>query len=240
MNPALTEAVTESELPITVTLGEKEYPLSFPLHACSLYQQATAKLDRGRREARGPMTADEIAGLREQRRLALGASDTLQDQIRALPEGTAHADMLAHYWDLIGEALTLQKRLDEEGGRGDSLFQEANWFKISPDDPERLVLALWAGLHREQANGNPLAEPKWTSPFTVPQLRKLVDPSNSDEVLDAISRALRAYAVKKKQNQISRAPAIPGNTSLTETTTTAETSPSESPSSGPLPASTLA
>ena len=109
-------------------------------------------------------------------------------------------------------------------------FWKANWFKINSDDPERVVLALWAGLHQ------PGDESKWAAPFTVHQLHKLVDPSNAEEIIDAISKALRVYAVKKKQRQMMGSPS-PANGSSAPTMTTTS-SPSESPNSGPLPAST--
>lgn len=206
MNAVLEETVT-GESPVEITLGGKQYPLAFPLHACALYQAETARLDRARRAERGALKPEEIAELKQQRREHLRQSDAVQDEIAALAPGTPHEEKLERFYELLGEAMLIKSRLDEDGGRGDSLFLEGNWFKINSEDLERIVLALWAGLHHEQDRELGMRiEPKWVTPFTLGQLRKLVDPSNAEEIIDAIGRALRAYAVKKKRGLTSPNP----------------------------------
>lgn len=239
MNEVLQETVT-GESPVTVTLGAKDYLLAFPLHACALYQRETAKLDRARSAERGALTAEEIRDFKEQRRILLRQADAVQDEIAALPKGAPHADKLDAFYELLGEAMLIKNRLDENGGRGDSLFLEGNWFKITTDDPERIVLALWAGLHCEQDRqmGMPV-EPKWVPQLSVAQLRRLVDPSNAEEMIDAIGRALRAYAVKKKRSLISPNPGESANASAAATMTEPTSpTPLAFPGSGASPAST--
>lgn len=252
MNAILEEALTGDE-PVTVTLGGKEYPLAFPLHACALYQAETAKLDRARRAAHGPLTPAVRQALKKQRRELLRQSDALQEEIAELsripsPESQADdpgeeenspavleeiANKTEQFYELLGEAMRAKNQLEEDAARGDSLFFEGNWFKITSDDPERVVLALWAGLHAPVNSIAPNQDPKWLSPFTVGQLQKLVDPSNAEEVIEAISKALQLYSVKKKQRQTASRANGNGATKIRTMP-----SPSESPSSGPSPAST--
>ena len=185
-----------------VTLGGKQYALAFPLHACALYQKETAKLDRARSREKGALTAAEICTVKEQRRQVLRQADAMREQLAALSEDEdpkANAIAEKEFYELLGEAVLLKSRLDEDAGRGDSLFLEANSFKINSDDQERVVLALWAGLHQPEESAD---EAKWLAPFTVHQLHKLVDPANAEEIIEAISKALRVYSVKKKQRQM--------------------------------------
>ena len=214
MNQVLEQTLTGAE-PVTVNLGGKAYPLAFPLHACALYQAETVKLDRARRAAHGALTAALRQELKARRWDLLRQTDPLQEQLAALAalekeraltaeERTRLTEITEQYYELLGEAMAARNRLDEDAARGDSLFLEANWFKINSDDPERVVLALWAGLHQPVASGQLSVarnQDEWSSPFTVQQLRHLLDPSNAEEIIDAISQALRVYAVKKKQRQ---------------------------------------
>lgn len=227
MNEVLQEAVT-GESAVLVTLGEKEYPLAFPLHACALYQRETAKLDRARRTERGALKPAETHALKEQRSELLRQADAAQTEIEDLP-ASAQAEKLERFYELLNDAMAIKNLLDEDSARGDSLFLEANWFKVTTDDPDRVVLALWAGLHQtEEFPGR--MEPKWVAPFTLLQLRKLVDPSNAEEMIDAIGKALRVYAVKKKQRRLAASGAL-----LTMKAPPSTENPSPSPDSGPSP-----
>lgn len=229
MNEVLQETVT-GESAVLINLGEKEYPLAFPLHACALYQRETAKLDRARRSENGRLTAAERQQIKEQRRELLRQADEVEGEIRKLPpDAPVPSEQMDQFWELAGEATALKNQMDEDAAKGDSLFLEASWFKINSDDPDRVVLALWAGLHQPRESLSPSGPVAWVSPFTVAQLRRLVDPSNAEEVVEAIGKALRAYAVKKKVRRLAA--------SRSTTNAPATENPPASPNSGPSPES---
>ena len=81
MNQVLEQTLTGEE-PVTVTLGGKEYPLAFPLHACALYQAETAKLDRARRAAHGALTSALRQELKTRRRELLRQTDPAAGRAR--------------------------------------------------------------------------------------------------------------------------------------------------------------
>lgn len=171
---------------ISITLGDKTYPIGFPIYAVAVYKQETAKLNcRRAREAaeagRPRLTADETREMRKAYRKAV-----------AELEGKDAAEFTA----IMEEIIEMRARLDEEAGTGDSLFQLVNWWKIHEADPERVLLALWSGLHQEEGD-------TWRPPLSIAQLRKLVDARNIGYVLTTITKALSAYMprVEKKKEE---------------------------------------
>src|SRR5579872_4493375 len=158
--------------PISVRLQEKDYPLAFPVYAVTLYRQETAKLNCSRAKVaieagRPKLTPAEMREMRsEYRKVA------------------ADLDNRETFNDRMEELVAIRARLDEEAGSGDSLFLIVNWWKIRAEDPERIVLALWCGLHQENEDG------KWQAPFTLAQLNHLVDFSNVAGICHAITEAL--------------------------------------------------
>lgn len=189
MNQILQQELTGT--PVTVSLGGAEYPLAFPIYACMLYKQETAKLDRARRDSKPRLTPVEIKELKQQRRELLQLADDVKPE---LSDGTTPedaAEQIADFYQLIGDAMEISTRLDENRAAGDSLFLEANWIKINTGDPERLVLALWAGLHYS-------VDDEWKAPFSLKELNSLVDPANAEDIVEVIGKALRVYSAKKK------------------------------------------
>lgn len=169
--------------PVTVSLGGKDYELAYSIFAVSLYKQETAKLNvRRAKEAqdagRAKLSPAEVRELR-----------TRYNRLIDERQGKSNAELAVLHEELVG----LRVQLDEEAGTGDSLFQYVNWWKIRDEDPDRILLALWAGLHQERA------DEKWESPFTLGQLRKLVDFSNVGPVAISIGKALFAYMPKVKE-----------------------------------------
>lgn len=189
MNQILQQELTGT--PVTVSLGGAEYPLAFPMYACMLYKQETAKLDRARRDSKPRLTSAEIKELKQQRRELLGLADDVRPKVTdgATPEDAA--EQISNFYQLIGDAMEISARLDEDRAAGDSLFLEANWVKINTSDPERLVLALWAGLHHS-------VDDEWKAPFSLQELDRLVDPANAEDIVEVIGKALRIYSAKKK------------------------------------------
>lgn len=244
MNSVLEQEIIGSE-PVTVTLADTEYPLAFPMFACALYKRETAKLDRARRDSMPHLSKDELRELRGNRRQILRQADVLQERMKAAakenPEEPSDPDTFAEFYQLLDEAMEIRRRLDEEAAAGDSLFLEANWFKIAPSDPERVLLALWAGLHRPHTwIQNHVANEEWRAPFTLAQLEKLVDPANAEEVVDQIGAALRQYAVKKKAKQMKTVDQMRAKNSMEPTKLDMEDllMEADSPSSGPSRART--
>lgn len=147
MNSAIEEAIVGE--PVTVTLGGSEYPIAFPVQAVILYQAATAKLDRHRREIKlragqKRLTREETLNLRKQRR------DLLAESYKFVPEGKEawEREDFEQFTLIQEEATEVKRTLDEDRAQGDSLYDRFNWNKISPEeDPERFLLALWVGLH---------------------------------------------------------------------------------------------
>jgi hypothetical protein len=80
---------------------------------------------------------------------------------------------------------------------GDNLFDGECWKKIAPlEDPERFLACLWAGLHVS-------SDDKWTCPFTLAQLGRLVDFTNVGSTCGAIAEALASYFPAARESQAS-------------------------------------
>jgi hypothetical protein len=150
MNELLQEAIAGE--PVLVKLGGREYRLSFPVAAVILYKKETAILDRERARLReGPrLTPAEIRDFRRRWQKLLAEAQTLRPGKGPSGEDLAWDDEnFAQYQLLLEEANLLRVAVDENAGTGDSLYDRYTWQKISPDgDPERLLLALWVGLHK--------------------------------------------------------------------------------------------
>jgi len=178
---------TPAGQPVMVTLRGEEYPLAYPMQAVILYKRETAALDRERKRASGrpALRREEKRELRERRRELLAEANGLRPE-KGEPWDK---DKWANVEELFAEAMTAQAALDQDVAAGDSLYNKGNWWKISPDgDPERLLLALWVGLHKFEGAGNP--DVTYVESFTREQLGSLVDLSNGEELTAAISRAL--------------------------------------------------
>ena len=196
MNAHLQQALTGA--PVTVNLGGKEYPLAFPMEGVILYQEETAKLDRARAKGRDRLTRELKKALRAERLEILQEAEKLRP-----PKGKKKwaDDNLARFGDLQDEANLLKVRLDEDGGAGDSLYDLYNWRKISPQgDPQRMILALWVGLHVFQKS--PIGpghkqepEDEYVETLTRRQLAKFVHLGNGNELVGAVSKALASYLV---------------------------------------------
>jgi hypothetical protein len=201
MNDMLQEALTGG--PVTVMLGGRDYPLAYPIQAVILYKQQTAQLDRERKKAAGAvaLTREEKRELRDRRRAMLTEADAL----RPIPPDPWIDENFAHFDELLGDATIIKGTLDEDAAAGDSLYDKSNWWKISPaGDPERMLLALWVGLHKFEETGNAHTGlvGRANSPCLAyrPQLSredlgKLVDLGNGEELTQAIANALRGHLI---------------------------------------------
>lgn len=165
--------------PVTVSIGQESYVLAFPMYAITLYKRETAKLNCRRAKAA------EEAG---RARLTYAETRDMKRRYRKLFD-----DSDGEFLEVADEAVAIRTRLDEEAGIGDSLIQLVNWWKIREDDPERIVLALWAALHEEQADGS------WKAPLSLAQLNALLDFSNVGPIIEAITKALLQYMPKRKE-----------------------------------------
>ncbi len=172
-------------LPGRPGMPEKEYALAYPIEAVMLYKDETAKIDRARSAAKlaaggARLTRAEKKDLRKRRKDILKEWPT-----KPLDEWTA--DDVEDTEMLLGEATAITSTLDEDAGTGDSLYEVRNWHKIGTDDFERLLLALWVGLHRHYAAlGIPPAD--YRSELSMKELRAL---ELSDTQLKAIAEAIR-------------------------------------------------
>jgi hypothetical protein len=111
----------------------------------------------------------------------------------------------------MDEATALKIALDEDAGTGDSLYDMYNWRKISPDsDPERMLLALWVGLHRFQEIGemSPTRAPAlvYRPRLSREELGQLVDLGNGGDLTMAISKALSAHLIAASESPVVEAP----------------------------------
>lgn len=176
---------------VFVSLGDKDYPLTFPIHNVTLYGQETAKLNCRRakeaRDAGRPVLSKQEARAMRVTFHKLGDERLAKQAEFRRAEGQAAADLISDLQAISEEMVAIDVRLCEEVGTGDSLFKVINWWKIRDDDPERSKLAVWCGLHAEVAEG------KWESPFSLAQLDKLVDFSNISEVLAKVTLSLAQY-----------------------------------------------
>jgi hypothetical protein len=201
MHPILQEALAGE--PVTVTLGGETYPLAYPIQGVILYKQETAKLDRSRSKDRTPLTREEKRELRNRRRKLLAEANELRPK-----EGEKWDDEnFARFDDLLVEARSLKSMIDDDAAAGDSLYDKLNWWKISPeDDPERLLLALWVGLHQFSVpNEAPAAARIWPDAgrpkkeyremLSRERLGELIDLANGEDLTRAIAKALRAHLI---------------------------------------------
>jgi hypothetical protein len=199
MNEMLQQAIAGE--PVTVKLGGNEYPLAYPIQGVILYKRETAKLDRERAKDRAPLTREEKQMLRERRRKLLSEADEQRP-----PTGEKWTDEnFTRFDELLADAVVLKAQLDEDAGAGDSLYDKTNWWKISPnEDPERMLLALWVGLHAFIESGNAHTglngPPGSASKKYLPQLSReslggFVDLGNGEELTLAIAKALRAHLI---------------------------------------------
>lgn len=198
MNEVLQEAIVGE--PVTVKLGargrEKDYPLAFPVQAVILYKNETARLDRQRREERSKqgvarLTATEIRELGKRRQQLLKEAQALRPAKGRQWPGENYAQFEA----LIDEATLLKVAIDEDAGTGDSLYDLYNWRKISPDgDPERMLLALWIGLHEfvQEKDGD---RQIYRQRLTREQIGAWIHPGNAADLTLAISKALSAHLI---------------------------------------------
>lgn len=214
MNDVLREELT-GRPPVMVVLGGAEYPLAFPMRSIILYKQETAKLNRARGLASPKLSPSEVREVRERHSALLVEASKLKG---------------AEFQRAIQEATLVKLPLDEAAGTGDSLLLMHNWWRISLDDPERIVLALWAGLHQEQPDKS------WKAPFTLAELEseKLINMGNVGDFLPQITEALISY-IKRETDDSEGEPAP--NAPAPEAAAPAETNPeiktSPSSSSGP-------
>lgn len=197
MNDILRDALVGE---VTVTLAGRVYPLAFPMQGVILYKRETARLDRERKLANGskPLTREAKQDLRERRRSLIAEADALRPD--ATKEEKWDDGKFALFQELLAEAMTAKAALDEDAAAGDSLYDKSNWWKISPDgDPERLLLALWVGLHTfKGAPGTQAASTAvltYVESFTRAQLGSLIDLRNGEELTEAIAKALRAHMI---------------------------------------------
>jgi hypothetical protein len=198
MNDLLQEAIAGA--PVTVTLGRVTYQLAYPIQAVILYKRETALLDRERGKDRPRLTRDEKRNLRERRGKLLAEADGL----RPARGADWQNDQFLQFDLLMDEASAVKIALDEDAGTGDSLYDMYNWRKISPDgDPERLLLALWIGLHEFKAQTSKMpagpTERVYLPRMSLTQLGELVDLGNGGDLTMAISKALSAHLIAQSE-----------------------------------------
>lgn len=194
MNDMLQEAIAGEPVMVTLgrALGRVTYPLAYPIQGVILYKRETALLDRERAKDRPRLTLMEKRTLRDRRQ-------KLMQDAEALRPGRNvdwQPDKFLEFDELMDEATILKIALDEDAGTGDSLYDMYNWRKISPDgDPERLVLALWVGLHRFVPTGLANTEEEYRPRLSRQQLGELIHLGNGGDLTLAISNALSAHLI---------------------------------------------
>jgi hypothetical protein len=199
MNPALESALAGE--PVTVTLEGKEYPLAYPMRAVILYKQETAKLDRARAEASGraKLTRDEKREL-QQRRTAI---------LKTAPPKKSDdwtADDVEKMVSILSDSTAITCLLDEDAGTGDSLYEVRNWRKIGSDDFERLLLALWVGLHQSSNTAAPLT-------LDALGMMNLCD-TQLDALVEAINKALSRSLIAPRSEEPDPNAPLPDLTTL--------------------------
>ena len=191
MHSVLAEAIAGA--PVVVKLGGNEYPLAFPIQAVILYKKETARLDRERAAERrqqgvARLTREELRELRRKRQTLL----TEAEKLRPAKGQSWDAEKYAQFDSLLEEATLVKCAVDEEAGTGDSLYDLYNWRKISPEgDPERMLLALWVGLHKFDARPAHSYQPQ----LSREEIGLHIHPGNAAEITLAISKALAAHIV---------------------------------------------
>src|ERR1700728_3901023 len=192
MNSLLQEGIAGE--PVMVTLGRVRYPLAYPMQAVILYKHETALLDRERvkNDGRPRLTREEKRALRDRRSKLLADTDLVRPR--------KHEDWLPEkfreFEALMDEATTLKIAFDEDAGTGDSLYDMYNWRKISPDgDPERLLIALWVGLHVFVPSKTPGLPDEYVETLARQKVSSLVEVGNAGALTLAISKALSAHLI---------------------------------------------
>jgi hypothetical protein len=190
MNDMLQEAIAGE--PVTVSIGGETYPLAYPIWAVILYKRETALIDRERAKDRPRLTHEEKRSLRDRRGKLMADADVLRP---ARGEDWQPQKFLEFDF-AMDEASALKIALDEDAGTGDSLYDMYNWRKISPgNDPERLLLALWVGLHRFEGKA-------YRPRLSREQLGTLVDLGNGGDLTMAISKALSAHLIAASETPL--------------------------------------
>jgi len=203
MNDMLQEAIAGT--PVTVTIGRETYPLAFPIQGVILYKRETARLDRERGKDRPRLTREEKRALREARQKLLADANLLRPD-RGEPWDPEH---FRDFELAMEEATALKIEIDEDTAGGDSLYDMYNWRKISPSaDPERLLLALWVGLHHfvpadKNLAGAPLV---YTPRLSRAELGVKVDLSNGEDLTLAVSKALTGHLIVAETEARSTSP----------------------------------
>jgi hypothetical protein len=204
MNDMLQEAIAGT--PVTVTIGRETYPLAFPIQGVILYKRETARLDRERTKDRPKLMREEKRALREARQKLLADANLLRPKERGEPWDPEH---FRDFELAMEEATALKIEIDEDTAAGDSLYDMYNWRKISPSaDPERLLLALWVGLHHfvpadKNIAGAPLV---YTPRLSRAELGVKVDLSNGEDLTLAVSKALTAHLIVAETEARSTSP----------------------------------
>lgn len=202
MNSVLQEAITGE--PVMVKLGGQEYPLAYPIQAVILYKKETARLDRERSEERRKQGVAKLTPL-EVRDLGRRRRDLLKEVDANRPaKGQKWTEESYEYCEtLLAEATLLKCAIDEDAGTGDSLYDLYNWRKISPEaDPERMLLALWVGLHAYQHQGpNPESTVYWRPQLGREEIGNQIHPGNAIDLTIAVSKALAAHIIAPPEVQ---------------------------------------
>jgi hypothetical protein len=202
MNDMLQEAIAGT--PVMVTIGRETYPLAFPIQGVILYKRETARLDRERTAGRPKLTREEKRALREARQKLLADANQLR------PERGEEWDpeKFREFELAMEEATAIKIEIDEDAASGDSLYDMYNWRKISPSaDPERLLLALWVGLHHfVLADKDPMKTPIYTPRFSRAELGVKIDLSNGEDLTLAVSKALTAHLIVAETEARSTSP----------------------------------
>lgn len=198
MNPILQEALAGE--PATVNLGGQNYPLDYPIQGVILYKNLTAALDRARKlAANAPALTREVKReLRDRRRTLLAEADAQRPAAGEVWED----EKFANFNEFLQEAMAAKAVADQDAAAGDSLYDKGNWWKISPDrDPERMLLALFVGLHIFIPSKTPGKPDEYVETLTLVELGKLIDLRNGEELTVAISKALRAPSETPEQSE---------------------------------------
>jgi hypothetical protein len=203
LNSVLQEAIAGE--PVLVKLGGQEYPLAFPIQAVILYKKETARLDRERAEERrkqgvAKLTREEIRDLGKRRRQLLKEADAL----RPGKDQKWDDENYEQCETLLAEATLLKCAIDEDAGTGDSLYDLYNWRKISPEaDPERMLLALWVGLHEFNSE---LPGVSYQPQLSRDEIGWRIHPGNAIDLTLAISKALAAHIIAPPEVEEEEAP----------------------------------
>lgn len=183
--------------PAEISLGGIAYLLSFPMQAVIIYKRETAKIDRRRSEGKPRLTRDEVRVLSQDR------SRLLEQARKCAPPKGEEWDPIrqAEFESLMDEATSIKIQIDEDAGKGDSLFDLSNWRKIGFDvDPERLLLSLWVSLHKFEGD-------QYKAPIGMQALGQMLNASNAADVMSAITQALISSLVPGDSPKNAQAPA---------------------------------